>query len=210
MFEYRPDDDFSTCALEEQNRMAEPICRVVSKVFYDGRLKVASDALANPAFHAQRKPTYIPRIGDGHIYIRKIEQEGIPANPGYYRPDSMNFICQTVRDLVRAGPPVPPEDILVVTPFRAQRYRIRQRLRELGLSKVAVTTVHRAQGSERHTILFDPVRGASQFLMSDDGVHIINVAISRAKARLVITLSRGDRQNPILDYIQMLVDGILP
>lgn len=206
MFAYMPVDHFSTCILDEQNRMAEPISRVVSRTFYDDGLKVASDALSEPVWHEERHLSDVARIGNRSIYIRKIEQEGIHANPGWYRPDSMKFICQTILDLVRAG--MQEKDILVVTPFRAQRYRIRRRLQELGLGQVAVTTVHRAQGSERHTVLFDPVRGSSKFLMSDEGLRIINVAISRAKARLVITLSRGDRQNPILDYIQMLADGI--
>lgn len=209
MFEYMDKNHPSTCVLDEQNWMAEPICRVVSRVFYDNQLKVANDALADPDWHNERKPTYIPRIGDQHIYIHEIRQEGTPANPGYYRLNSRNFICQTVLNLVRAQPPVLPKDILVVTPFRAQRHKIRERLRELGLGSVAVTTVHRAQGGERHTILFDPVRGSSQFLISDEGRRIINVAISRAKARLVITLSRGDRQNPELDLIQWVYDNAL-
>lgn len=206
MFAYMPVDHLSTCILNEQNRMAEPISQVVSRTFYDDGLKVARDALAKPGWREERRLSNLARIGDQPIYIRKIEQEGIFANPGWYRPDSMKFICQTILDLVRGS--MQEKEIQVVTPFRAQRHRIRQRLRELGVGQVAVTTVHRAQGSERHTILFDPVRGSSQFLMSDEGLRIINVAISRAKARLVITLSRGDRQNPILDYIQMLANGI--
>lgn len=205
MFVYMQDGDPSMCLLDEQSRMAEPICHIVGRVFYGGRLKVAGDALSDPAWLQQRRLENVAGLGDRAMVIREIQQQGIHANPGWYRLDSMHFICQTVRTLVRS---VPPEDILIVTPFRAQRFRIRRRLQELGLGQVAVTTVHRAQGSERHTVLFDPVRGDTPFLNSDDGFRIINVAISRAKARLVITLSRGDRQNPILDFIQMLADGI--
>ena len=118
----------------------------------------------------------------------------------------MEFICQTVRALVLL-PDLPANEILIVTPFRAQRHRIRRRLRELGLADVSVSTVHRAQGGERHTVFFDPVRGDSKWLRSAEGERLINVAISRAKARLVITLSRGDRENVILDYIAQMAES---
>jgi len=199
MFIHMPLDHPSTCILSEQNRMAPPICQLVSRVSYENGLKVAEEALANPEWHQERQLDNVPGIGEDHICIRSIQQEGIPAHPGWYRLLSMNFICGVVQQLLKS---TPPEDILVVTPFRAQRYRIRRHLREFGVSGVSVTTVHRAQGSERHTILFDPVKGISQFLTSDLGARLINVAISRAKARLIITLSRGDKQNPVLQLIQ--------
>ncbi len=100
----------------------------------------------------------------------------------------MELICQTILRIVEQ---LPPEDVLVV----------KRRLLKLGLSGVSVSTIHRAQGSERHTVLFDPVKGASKWLCSDDGRRLINVAISRAKARLIIPLSRGDRKNVYLYFI---------
>lgn len=203
MFDSAPSDGPTSCFLDEQNRMADEICRVVSSVFYEGKLKVAPDARMSPQWGAQRELTSLPELGDRHVHIRTIHQEGTPAKPGWYRLDSMEFICQTVLGLVRH---LPPEEILVVTPFRAQRHRIKRRLRELNLAGVSVSTVHRAQGSERHTVLFDPVRGDSTWLKSAEGERLINVAISRAKARLVITLSRGDRRNVILDLIAQIAD----
>ena len=204
MFSNAPSDGPTICVLDEQNRMADDICRVVSTAFYNGELKVASEARVNPEWGAQRALVSLPDIGDRHVHIRTIHQEGIHAKTGWYRLDSMEFICQTVLGLVRH---VPLEEILVVTPFLAQRHRIKRRLRELGLDGVSVSTIHRAQGSERHTVLFDPVRGDSRWLKSREGERLINVAISRAKARLVITLSRGDRQNVILDLIAQIADS---
>jgi hypothetical protein len=103
---------------------------------------------------------------------------------------------------------VQPEDIIVLTPFRAQRALVRQFLDNAGLKRVAVSTVHRAQGSERHTVIFDPVQGDSPFLKNEDtGPRLINVAISRAKARLIIVLSPGDRRSPLLEQIYRAVQG---
>lgn len=211
MFDTEPMKSAETCILNEQDRMTEEICGVVSKVFYGGELKVAGDALRNQQWRAARRLAVLPEIGERSLHVRTIQQEGSCANRSWYRQQSMEYICQTVLMMLRGK--TPPDQILVVTPFRAQRYKIRRRLRDLGrdprfrdlgLGQVSVTTVHRAQGSERHTVLFDPVKGGGRWLMSKEGERLINVAISRAQARLVITLSRGDRENPILDYIALL------
>lgn len=192
-----------TCHLVEQNRMAEEICRVVSGVFYEGCLRVADDARTNRDWISERRIASVPDIGDRRVFVRMIHQEATFANPGWYRLNSMEFVCQTALVLSRQ---IPHQDILVLTPYRAQRNRIKRHLRELGLNGVVVSTVHRAQGSERHTILFDPVRGNSRWLKSAEGQRLINVAISRAKARLVVVMSRGDRENVFLDLVARIAD----
>lgn len=193
-----------TCTLDEQDRMTEDICGVVSKVFYGGELKIAGDSLRSSQWHEERRLAALPEIGERSLYVRSIQQEGSRTRPGWIRPDSCEFICQMVGKVVRH---VRQDEILVVTPFRAQRHMIKRRLRELGFSQVTVSTVHRSQGSERHTVFFDPVNGGGKWLMSKEGDRLINVAISRARARLVITLSRRDRENPVLDYIGHLADS---
>jgi superfamily I DNA and/or RNA helicase len=75
-------------------------------------------------------------------------------------------------------------------------------LRRKGISAVKVSTVHRAQGSECHTVIFDSVLASTEFLNNDDkGPRLLNVALSRAQARLVIVASRGDLQNRWLQRI---------
>lgn len=111
MFDHASAHGQEFCFLDEQNRMADEICRVVSRVFYEGKLKVAPDASMDPQWRAERELASLPEVGDRQVYIRTIHQEGIPARPGWYRLHSMEFICQTVLGLVRH---VPPEEILVV------------------------------------------------------------------------------------------------
>ena len=160
----------------------------MSQVFYEGNLKVAADALKDPQWHAERTLEPLSEFGTRSVCIRPVSQEASREGSGWYRLDSMELICQTILRIVEQ---LPPEDVLVV----------KRRLLKLGLSGVSVSTIHRAQGSERHTVLFDPVKGASKWLCSDDGRRLINVAISRAKARLIIPLSRGDRKNVYLYFI---------
>jgi ATP-dependent exoDNAse (exonuclease V) alpha subunit len=63
---------------------------------------------------------------------------------------------------------------------------------------VDVTTVHRAQGSERKIVLFDPVDGASQLLRGVTGRRLINVAASRAMTHLHAAMTDVDRTNPAI------------
>jgi len=96
-----------------------------------------------------------------------------------------------------------------LTPYRAQRGLIKTFLRNAGQTKVPVSTVHRAQGSEYHTVIFDPVIATGEKLLGHpvEGPRLINVALSRAKARLVVIMSVGDYANEYLRRIAQLISG---
>jgi DNA replication ATP-dependent helicase Dna2 len=95
-----------------------------------------------------------------------------------------------------------PTHILILTPFRPQRRLIRDTLDACGLRKVRVSTVHAAQGAEMHTVILDPVKGYSRFLTDpQNGVRLVNVAISRAQACFILLASTGDLRHPLLAAI---------
>jgi DNA replication ATP-dependent helicase Dna2 len=195
----------STVQLKEQSRMAEAICRVVSHVFYKGQLVVAEDCRHKPEWMKLRQPIHITRIGKSNTHLESISRDGAWSQKyhGPIRYDSAEFI----RDLVCELRAFHDErDILVLTPFRAQRTLIRMFLRKANCFRVSVSTVHRAQGSERRIVIFDPVQGDSKFLNTEEAERLINVAISRAESRLVLVMSSGDRKNPILSQIANLMD----
>jgi hypothetical protein len=58
--------------------------------------------------------------------------------------------------------------------------------------------VHRAQGSEAPVVLFDPADGTQPFLQTEEARRLVNVALSRAQAKVVVYLSAGDATNPLL------------
>lgn len=118
---------------------------------------------------------------------------------GKIRFDSAQIIATLVSELL--GSYADPEDILVLTPFRAQRALIRSMLGRDGRKDIRVSTVHRAQGSERKIVIFDPVDAGSPFLNSEGGRQLINVAASRAEAHLIILTGHTDLQNPYLARI---------
>ncbi len=206
MFKHARIEPRASCLLVEQSRMSEPICRVVSGAFYDGQLVVADARRANPAWHARRRLANVAPMGDASVYVHSIEEEGkwSPKYGGNIRQPSALAIAEMVEALTTE---IDSSDILVLTPFRAQRTLLRQYLSKPGLRGVSVSTVHRAQGSERHTVIVDPVQGDSDFLGTEDAGRLMNVAISRAEARLILTLSAGDRCNRHLARVLQVLES---
>jgi hypothetical protein len=48
-------------------------------------------------------------------------------------------------------------------------------------------------------IIFDPAEAANPFLLSDEAKRLMNVAFSRAQAKVVLMHSPGDSANPLID-----------
>ena len=189
--------------------MAEDICTIVSNVFYKGKLVVAEECKKDSVWMKRRSCTNVDLIGKGNVCLASIDAEGTWSHRfhGPIRYKSAEFICQLVSNLLIN---LDQKDIIVLTPFRAQRTLIKSFFRNAGLKKVAVSTVHRAQGSERHTVIFDPVMGESPFLQTEEAERLINVALSRAQARLVLVLSTNDRTNSLLNQIASVTENPPP
>lgn len=190
----------SVALLDEQSRMAAPIGDLVSQLFYDGALRVATDALASPSWQAARRRTLGAVDADTHVFVHQLQTDGAwsAAARGPVRIESADAIAGTVAAALASGD-WQPHELIVLTPFRAQRALIRQRLHALGVpDDVKVSTVHRAQGSEAPVVLFDPVDGSQPFLQTEEAGRLVNVALSRAQAKLVVYLSPTDAANPLL------------
>lgn len=84
----------------------------------------------------------------------------------------------------------------VVTPFRWQKHLIMRHLRQMGISKLTVGTVHALQGAERRVILFSPVYTSNkQGFFFDRNKNMLNVAVSRAKDSFLV-FGSVDKWNP--------------
>ena len=90
---------------------------------------------------------------------------------------------------------VAPSLLGVVTPYRAQVDYLRSQLHDLGSSDgMTIDTAHRFQGDERDVIVFSPVVSTampSHAVRFANDANLVNVAVTRARQRLIIV---GDRQ----------------
>lgn len=196
-----------TCLLNEQSRMAPSICDLISQTFYRGKLKVASDKQRDPRWCAERAAFPLQGYGKRNAYMISTEAEAkyLPKMGGNVRFETAVQVVQLVQSLAAR---LSEEEILVITPYRAQRTLIRQKLRNAGFKRVQVSTVHRAQGSERDTVIFDPVAADNPFLNDGDlGPKLINVAVSRAKARILFFISEENRRHPQIRQIASIIEN---
>ncbi len=200
-FEFMRADQANTSILTEQSRMIGDICRVVSETFYEGTLKVCRKAEDDPIWRVARRLTSLPLLADEPVFCLDVDGDGRyhPSFRGFVRNESADLIVRGVQAAIAEAD---PSRVAVLTPFRAQRTVIRNKLRNAGVKGVQVSTVHRAQGSERRIVFFDPVLGTHKAVTD----HLINVALSRAQARLVVALSEGDLANPTLRRVKALID----
>ena len=195
--------DAPSVFLNEQSRMCQGVCDIVSHTFYGGELIVCRKAARDPEWKRARSPWYldgreIPRV---LIDDRAGDATWSKKYNGKIRFASAEIIAALVHELL--GSYVEADDILILTPFRAQRALIRSMLGRQGQKEVRVSTVHRAQGSERKIVIFDPVDAGSPFLNSETGRRLINVAASRAQAHLIILAGETDLRNPFLSAISV-------
>lgn len=199
-FAHMPRGGPTVALLDEQSRMAAPIGELVSHLFYDGVLRVAADAQALPGWLAARRRALGPIEADTHVHVHRVQADGAwsAAERGPVRRESARAIAELLAQALDGGG-WQPHELIVLTPFRAQRALIRQCLHQRGVPEsVKVSTVHRAQGSEAPVVLFDPADGAQPFLQTEEAQRLINVALSRAQAKVVVYLSAADAANPLL------------
>lgn len=201
-FAEKPRKGPSVCLLDEQSRMAPEICDLVSHLFYEGELKVAAEALKDPVWLTERTFSLGEIDAEQQFCLADVMEEGSWSQTyrGPIRMASATWIAEQVADALIEGQ-VEAEDVIVLTPFRAQRTIIRKRLSDQGVKRVKVSTVHRAQGSEAKVVFFDPVLASHAFLRREEAIRLINVAFSRAQGKLVLLLSAGDLENPLFERV---------
>jgi superfamily I DNA and/or RNA helicase len=97
--------------------------------------------------------------------------------------------------LLRNHPFIGAINIGIVTPYRAQVNELNSLITKrewpkLFTEKIKVGTIHSFQGSETDLLIFDLVESKhtklGRLYMHETGERLVNVAISRAKSKLII------------------------
>ena len=171
--------------LNRSYRMQPAICEFISDAMYEGRLR-AGDSTG-------QHRVAMPGCNVAGLYWLPIEHEG----NGSSSAEEANAIVAAVARLREQGTIVDSRagirDVIVVTPYNAQRRLILDRLRDAGLA-VDVGTVDKFQGQEAAVVFYSMATSSGEdvprnveFLFERNR---FNVAISRARAASVLVCSR--------------------
>jgi hypothetical protein len=173
--------------LRRQYRMHSAIADFPNAAFYDENLETAA-----------RNRDWRIRDLDSLVAIDVVGDERRESGGNsVYNPAEAKAVVAEVTKLIDAD--VAPKDIGVISMYRGQVGEIRSRLHRTGIegaNRVTVDTVDSFQGGEREAVVVSFVRsndaGNAGFLeLPDEGPRRLNVALTRARKRLVLV---GDWQ----------------
>jgi len=181
--------------LDVQYRMHPVIGALVSDLFYFGRLTHGGDMAAREGIAALE-----PHAGAPLVVVdtagRTTCQQGTAGQSRFNSKTAELSVDLAVR-AVRSG----AESVAIITPYVDQARAIRALLKNHGdaTGRIECSTVHRFQGQERDVIILDTVDADPMkpgVLLSERGPrssaqNLINVAISRARGKLIVVADVG-------------------
>ncbi|MCZ0936981.1 MAG: AAA domain-containing protein [Gemmatimonadetes bacterium] len=190
-----PSPNDGLCAmLDLQYRMAPDIRELVSEFFYGGRLRDAPEVAERGAVQATGRAA---GSAAERAALTVLDTSGLDPRVERVDGSRRNRVhAEAVADFLGAAARDGVRDIAVVSPYRAQTRHlndlIRRRLGRAAPADLEVSTIHRFQGREKRLVVIDTVDappGRSWFLderRNRDFPRLLNVALSRARERLVI------------------------
>lgn len=176
--------------LDRSHRMQPQICSFVSDMVYGGRLKSSEDTAVHRV------------VQDGHeragLEFDPVDHDGNSSSS----PEEADWIVGEIVRLLRATfvdsdqktleRPLLDPNIIVVTPYNAQRRLIAQKLKAAGVD-VEVGTVDKFQGREAVAVFYSMATSSGEDVPRDMTFlferNRFNVAISRARALSVLVCS---------------------
>lgn len=182
--------------LDEQFRMHDSICRVVSSAFYGALLKTHLDRPSREFAEPEPMTQRITIVDTSRIWpftTRNVFNSRFNLMHALAIRNLILHLNGRKRLLSESG----KGRIGICTPYAAQAKLLREicRAHELDNATVRASTVHGFQGDEREFIILDLVdsigeRNVGIFLQAEargeDGAKLQNVALSRAQEGLVI------------------------
>lgn len=172
-------------------RMNDGVCRVVSDVFYGGRVQPAATAAPRRLpFAAGGRLDEVLAPEPAVVWLRIDHRQ-----PGQRSTEEAHAVADLVEDLIRRHR-IPPAEIAVIAPFRAQVRLLRSALeqRQLATGELVVDTVERIQGQEREVVIVSLTVGDASEVRARGAFHLstqrLNVALSRARTKAVLVASQ--------------------
>ena len=193
--------------LRDHHRSHASIIDFSNREFYNGLLRVATD-------YSKLK---FPFGSNKSVVWKDVTGNTIRPQAGSaYNQEEINAVVEQLKELV-SGNYI--GTIGVVTPFKRQAERITHQLQEahkrlyeelVKKHDFIAATAHKFQGDERDVIIFSPVvsdgapQGTLNFLGSTP--NLFNVAITRARASLIVIGNKAFCQNSNIHYLAHFAD----
>ncbi|MDQ2865617.1 MAG: TM0106 family RecB-like putative nuclease [Candidatus Eremiobacteraeota bacterium] len=174
--------------LDHSYRMHPDICRFVSDMMYESRL------MPGPGTQHQRI-TSARLNGSGLRYV-PVDHQGNGSSSDEEAEWIVNEIALlrqgTFTDINGQTRAMRDDDIIVVTPYNAQRRLIARKLKSAGIN-VRAGTVDKFQGQEAAVVFYSMATSSDDDMPRDPGflfdANRFNVAISRARAMTILVCS---------------------
>jgi hypothetical protein len=179
-----------------QHRMATPICELVSRTFYRNRLTSAPEVRQRPAVLWPWRRASVLLVDTSALEPFVERPVGSRSRLNRVHLSVMQRILES---LAESEPQAPDHSLLLLSAFTAQVEGMKRELRAPPSLDpyLSVSSVHRAQGQEARSVILsiDDAEGApiSRFFgaseLHEPGSRLLNVALSRARDRLLILAS---------------------
>ncbi|HDS31194.1 MAG TPA: hypothetical protein ENN67_09140, partial [Firmicutes bacterium] len=195
--------------LDIQYRMVSEIAAVVNHFAYSGRLKNGNPDRSNQSFNVRN----FPPAENNAVVLLDISnlRSACMKKPGEnshsrYNPLSIALTSCLALKASKLG----LKNMAVINPYKYHSFITSRLFSDIPrLKGVLAATVHKSQGSEKDCIFFDltdawPLDEASMLTgkKSDKALRMINVAISRARGKLVFIADCDSVKNrPIIDRL---------
>ncbi|HZT12939.1 MAG TPA: DEAD/DEAH box helicase, partial [Candidatus Baltobacteraceae bacterium] len=174
--------------LDVSYRMHPDICDFVSTSMYDGRLQAWQ--------HTARQQIHSTHLRGSGLRYAAMRHEGNSRESreeaDWIAGEIAHLLEGTLTDCDGLTRRLAPSDVIVVTPYNAQRRLISRVLRDAGID-VAVGTVDKFQGQEAYVVFYSMATSSGSDLPRDIDFlfdrNRFNVAVSRARALAVLVAS---------------------
>ncbi|MEX1212301.1 MAG: AAA domain-containing protein [Balneolaceae bacterium] len=215
LFDWHDKHPDVTAFFDTQYRMTPGLARVVSNVFYQGRLKSVEpdveteteDATGSPrsvmegSGQASRPPWHVI---DTSKYRPSVVQ---PSGERGFKPVNQvheKVLIRLIGNMLRRG--ITPDSIGVMVPFRSSVQSVRSALWDEGIRDVEIGTIHTFQGREKPYIIFDlvmsgewqngrvrhySVRPLDEQKNGMSVMRLLNVAFSRSQEEFMVLADMG-------------------
>lgn len=192
--------------LQEQRRMHDSICKIVSAYKYDSCLSTAPEVLSRN----YKLPDPLADSNRAIWYVLDADSEDLPSIRAERGPGNRSWVrTATERVLDRFFAHSEFRDCrgLFISPFKAQAKSISNFLAESDIRSWSSSTVHSQQGAEADVVIFDTVNAGSYSWPYDEWQRLVNVAISRARECVIVLSSRAEMNEP---YLRPLMRHLTP